>query len=315
MYLQKFPDIQWLRSNAAQNFSGGKDLQGNSLSTTGWPNVVLNTKSFHTERDNIKGPFSLFFNRSGLSKVQVENKWHQVSDDFYCISNQGQTYDLHVPKGEQAETFNIHFGQSLFKDVMEQFAKKHEQLLDHSSGYSSEINLLPKTDLVSPRLKTKLSKLYRYKTYIGEDYSTDAEYEVTSEILEELLFLSLKKLKKMDGMNALKSATKKELLRRVGNGVDFMHDHRFVNIDLDRISQACGLSKFHFIRVFKEIYGCPPTSYLAQLRLRKAIHLLQNTQQEVGGIALQLGFSELSAFSRFIKRETGKTASSFRSSN
>ncbi len=316
MYLQKFPDINWLRRNASQNFSRGMDQHGNPLPSSGWPNVILNTRSFHTERDNIVGPFSLFYNLSGLSKVQVENNWHQVSDGFYCISNQGQSYDLHVPKEEQVETFNIHFGQSLFKDVMNQFIEKQPHLLDNSDcNPLPEITLLPKTDLVSHELHTKLLTLHQYKNHIGSDYSSDTEYELTATILEEVLSQSLKKLKKMNPLNSAKLTTKKELLKRISIGIDYMHDHRFKDIDLKGISCASGLSKFHFIRVFKEIYGYPPTTYLSKLKLKKAIHLLKATEQDLSGIALQLGFSELSAFSRFIKRETGKAPSSLRSSN
>ncbi len=316
MYIQKFPDIQWLRTNAAQNFSKGRDLHGKPLAFEGWPNVILNTKSFHTERDNIVGPFSLFFNWSGRSKVRVENKWHKVADEFYCISNQGQSYDLHIPKEEHAETFNIHFGHSLFNDVAKQLTLKQQQFLDHpNDDLLTDITLLPKTDLCSPELKDKLVRLYQYKSHIGPDYSMDKEYELTSEILEQVLAQSLNQLKKMDNMLSSKSTTKKELLRRISTAVDYMNDHRLADINLEQISRACGLSRFHFIRVFKELYGYPPTSYLAKLKLRKAIDLIRNNQEELSVIALRLGFSELSAFSRFIKRETGKAPSSFRIQN
>ncbi len=316
MYLQKFPDIQWLRKNAAQNFSQRKDLRGNLLSTSGWPNVILNTKSSHTERDNIVGPFSFFYNLSGLSRVRIDKSWYRVSDGFYCISNKGQTYDLHVPKDEHAETFNIHFGQSLYEDVIQQVTKTQQMLLDGAVPDSvQEVELLPKTDLVSQALSSNLMQLQDRLINAGGELAADLEYELTSGILELILSNSLEKLKKANNINSVKSATRQELFRRINVGLDYIHDNRLIDIDLDGICQASGLSKFHFIRVFKEAYGLTPTSYLSKLKLRKAIEQLEETENEISDIGHQLGFSELSAFSRFIKKETGKAPSFFRVSN
>ena len=81
---------------------------------------------------------------------------------------------------------------------------------------------------------------------------------------------------------------------------------------MDSISKNCGLSKFHFTRVFKEIYGISSNDYIAQLKAQKAHQLLLNSQADLASISLELGFSELSAFTRFYKRMIGEAPSSTR---
>lgn len=312
MYLQEFPDIGWLRKNASQGFAMGKDYRGNSLLSTGWPNVILNVKSLATERDEITGPFSLFYNLSGKSRVRLHRKWYQVSSDFYCLSNNGQTYDLHIPKGHTT-TFNIHFGKSLFEEVTQLILKKNEWSLDNRENVNiPALEVLSRTEYMDDELRLKLFQLYRYRQFCPGDYLPDREYELTTAILEYLILHAQSKLKKLDQISALRLGTRKELLKRVNAGLDYIHNADLVNLDLEKISQNSGLSKFHYIRVFKEIVGTTPTAYISRLRIQKANKLIFHTTKDLGEIALELGFSELSAFTRFYKRVTGSVPSSMR---
>lgn len=316
MYLQEFPNIDWLRKNAAQGFASRMDYHGNILPSTGWPNVILNVKSSATERDEIIGPFSLFYNFLGKSLVGLNSKWYHVSSNFYCLSNSGQTFDLHIPEGGHAKTFNIHFGKLLFEEVTQLIFQKKEWALDNFNNINIPgLEVLPKTEYMDEELRSKLLQLHRYKQFCEGDYSLDKEYEMTASILEHLILHSQSKLKKLHQISALKVGTRKELFKRVNIGLDYIHSNELVNLNLENISQNCGLSKFHYIRVFKEIFGTTPTNYISHLRVKKANGLILRSKKELSEIAIELGFSELSAFTRFYKRVTGVTPSSIREAN
>lgn len=316
MYLKEFPNINWLKNNASQDFAGGRDYHGNSIATKGWPNVILNVKSAHTERDHIKGPFSLFYNLEGKSLVGLDKKWYPVSNGFYCLSNDGQPYHLHVPKGETAITSNIHFRRALFEDVIQTLSHSTGWVLDNVGNINiGEFETLPKTELMSDDLRAQFQLLHDHERLCSDHYSADKEYEITSSILELLLLNAKKKLKNLGLIGAQKAATRKELFNRINIGIDYMHSNRLMNLDLDDISKNCGLSKFHFIRVFKEVYNQTPTHYIAQLQAKQAQRLILASDSGLNEIALQLGFSELSAFTRFYKRMTGRPPSSIRKSN
>lgn len=70
-------------------------------------------------------------------------------------------------------------------------------------------------------------------------------------------------------------------------------------------AQMCGLSEYHFIRVFKKIMGLTPHQYMAKITVTKAIELLSSTNLNVSEIAYLLGFDDSLYFSRFFKKETG----------
>lgn len=305
MYLREFPDINWLRLNAKQNFQHKRDLFGKPLANKGWPNVIMNTKTSNTERDDILGPFSIFCNVSGNARVKVNNNWFSVNPDVYCLSNKGQAYDLHIPKFEKVETFNIHFGEELYNDVINVLSHKQSTLMDYAAeGNLANFELLPKSGWMSSDLSLKINHLYRYCQTSNCDYSPDIEYELMSGILALVLNESMNKLKRIEWVSALKLATKTELFRRAGLAIDFMHENIFKEVHLDELSSHCGLSKFHLLRVFKEVYGYTPREYMASLRLEKAKELILKTNLPLSDIALMLGFSELSAFTRFFTRHT-----------
>src|SRR5689334_7548798 len=96
MYLQEFPDLNWLKSEVSKRFASRRDWQGRPLPNGGWPSVILNVKTNQTYRDHIVGPVSLFGNISGESTVTVENREVRIPAGFFFISNEGQEYTLEV---------------------------------------------------------------------------------------------------------------------------------------------------------------------------------------------------------------------------
>lgn len=88
-------------------------------------------------------------------------------------------------------------------------------------------------------------------------------------------------------------------------------DHNYADkIDLDNISDEAYFSKFHFIRLFKKIYGKTPHQYLTFVRIGKAIQLLQ-ANISVTEVCYAVGFETLSSFGSLFKRTVGRTPSAF----
>lgn len=314
MLLDQFPDINWLREQAKNNFQNSKGINNLSLQEQGWPSVVLNTTSYGAERNSIKAPFSLFLNLSGKSIVKASGKSIELTSDNLCTVNKGGFYDLIIPEDTRTDTFNIHFGDQLYSDVLKVFNNSANELLDSPFGKdhsSHQLNM--KSTWKDGRINQHIQALRKY--YQQPQGSRDHEYELLGELLFTMLEYCKNDRLQHHQISSLKTATKKELLNRITLSVDFMHAHYKEAINLDELAAIACLSKYHYLRTFKSIYGYTPQQMIAKLRYEKAISLLKDSTTPIMEIAPSLGFSELAAFTRFFTKHAGLSPKAFRINN
>lgn len=63
------------------------------------------------------------------------------------------------------------------------------------------------------------------------------------------------------------------------------------DLSLDLLAAEAGMSRFHFLRKFRERVGLTPHAYLKQIRIEQAAELLRSTDLPVTEIALRTGFA------------------------
>jgi AraC-like DNA-binding protein len=100
------------------------------------------------------------------------------------------------------------------------------------------------------------------------------------------------------------------LYKRVVQAKLFIDSHYGEAIDLSNIADEACFSKFHFIRLFKNVYGKTPHQYLTRVRIEKAIELLQKGLS-VTETAFGVGFESLSSFTGLFRRYTNKSPSAW----
>jgi AraC-like DNA-binding protein len=101
------------------------------------------------------------------------------------------------------------------------------------------------------------------------------------------------------------------LYRRIVQAKMFIDRNFASHIDADNICGEASFSKFHFIRLFRQVYGRTPHRYLTWVRIENAKTLLQQGKPvaEVCGL---VGFDSAGTFSTLFKRMTGKSPAAFR---
>jgi len=98
------------------------------------------------------------------------------------------------------------------------------------------------------------------------------------------------------------------LYRRIVYAKLFIDKHFAENIDLNNIADEAFFSKFHFIRLFNDIYKKTPHQYLSQTRIDKAKQLLAGGMPAARA-CYAVGFTSVSSFTGLFKRITGQTPS------
>jgi AraC-like DNA-binding protein len=100
------------------------------------------------------------------------------------------------------------------------------------------------------------------------------------------------------------------LYRRIVQAKVFIDKFYSNKIDLNNISDEACFSKFHFIRLFKSIYGKTPHQYLTTVRIEKAQQLLRN-DKSVKEVCFLTGFDSATTFSGLFTKLAGKTPSQY----
>jgi AraC-like DNA-binding protein len=85
---------------------------------------------------------------------------------------------------------------------------------------------------------------------------------------------------------------------------DFIDTHFAERIQLSTLAGACGVSRFHLIRLFRAGVGVPPHAYLKQRRVAHAVVMLRNGVP-VATIAYACGFADQSHLTRAFKQTYG----------
>lgn len=78
------------------------------------------------------------------------------------------------------------------------------------------------------------------------------------------------------------------------------------------VADYVGISPDYLTKHFKTILGIAPIEYIKSFRIARAAELLQSTELPVSEVASQVGFSDLSHFSRQFKQVMSVSPSSFK---
>jgi len=102
-----------------------------------------------------------------------------------------------------------------------------------------------------------------------------------------------------------------ELLSRLCDARDLLRDWDDEPLSVIAVARASGLTHFHFIRLFKAVFGETPHQYRSRAQIEKAKHLLILTDFSITDVCMAVGFSSLGSFSALFSRRVGMSPSEF----
>lgn len=107
-----------------------------------------------------------------------------------------------------------------------------------------------------------------------------------------------------------------QLNKAIDMNVETVITHMLDNIDgrltLSQMSDFANLSKYHFIRLFREKTGYTPIDYYIRLKIQKACELLEESNVTISSISTAIGFSSPYYFSLAFKKIIGRSPQRYR---
>ncbi len=103
--------------------------------------------------------------------------------------------------------------------------------------------------------------------------------------------------------------------RRVQHAVRHIEEHSDQLLLLSDLATLSGLSKYHFLRIFRCATGQTPYQMLLFHRMRRAAVRLVSGRETVAAIAYDCGFGDLSTFNARFRSQFGVSPRAYRAAN
>ncbi|MEL7531157.1 MAG: AraC family transcriptional regulator [Bacteroidota bacterium] len=246
----------------------------------------------------------------GALRCRLHHYHFSLTQGQYLLANPGQQFLL-TQNADQAEVLEIQIPISALKnalapsepasgqDGLVDFLDRKGQISFCEGSYASHDDTLGQLMI---EIANQLALPGVPQSQLNQKAAlAHALLETQSEIFE-----------KINRLTSAKLSTKKELYRRLLQAQEYIHENLHTNLDLDTLSQVACLSKFHFIRLFKEVFEQTPRQYLIACRLERASKLLLNSSKSFHEICLDVGLKDSSSFGRLFKKNFGATPHIYR---
>ena len=100
--------------------------------------------------------------------------------------------------------------------------------------------------------------------------------------------------------------------RRLARVLEFMAAHYAQDLNLAELSKEAGISRFHFILLFKKRIGITPHQHLIKIRMEAAERLLTNTDLSLKEIAVRCGYQNTARLPSGFQKHFGLTPAEYR---
>ncbi len=110
----------------------------------------------------------------------------------------------------------------------------------------------------------------------------------------------------------IKTTTKTEYQQRMNVLVEYINNHLGEDIDLNKLAEISGFSRWHFHRIFAEFLGEPVGTFIVRMRVEMAARLLRYTEIPVKEIAYKVGYDVPSSLSKVFRQFYGISPNEYR---
>ncbi len=167
------------------------------------------------------------------------------------------------------------------------------------------------TDLILFKKSTWLDEVlnrYFFERVLNRHSTPGCTFFLEKQILNEVAHIIFGE-KKKNHENQISSEAYEEELGHIA--LRFIESNLFEDIDLEMIAKAAKMSKSTLLRLFKRQLKSTPYEYIKKRRLDEAANLLKKQDYTVGDVAVLVGYTNFSAFSKAFRQRFGKSPTEF----
>lgn len=259
---------------------------------------VHDNVDYETYPDHWHTPLEIIMPIENYYDVATKNELFSLQEEEILLINSGVIHGM--PSTIHGERMILQVDISLLHNV---------------PGIESTLSTIPQALLLTPRtapgIHHRLTELMLdiFREYFSGGILISAS--IYAKLLEMLVLIGRGYTGKRSAFDT-SSGKQKEHTEKFMAVCNYIHEHCTEDLCLDDAAALAGFSKYHFTRLFKNFTGISFYKYLNKKRIEHAEKLLVDPALSITEVALQSGFSSLSAFIRMFKLVKDCTPTEFR---
>jgi AraC-like DNA-binding protein len=247
---------------------------------------------------------------SGEETYYANGKKFMVREGEYIIGNDFTKSIVQINQEKVVEGICIDISTQIVSDVAEYYDLQASNLKEFLLSDQFFVNRYNVKNTSIGYSLSEINKKIKNGSFANSLQEQELFYSLAESIITDQRFI----FDHLNNLDFKKNITNEEVFRSILQAKNFIDEHITENLSLDEISLNIGISKYHFIRVFKQAFGVSPYQYQKRIRLDRAklditkgISILET--------AIKYGFSDAPTFSKAFKQQFNLTPGAIRISN
>ncbi len=271
---------------------------------TGSFNALLSGTSRSFDAPDLVGALSIKGVVAGSVIWETEGRRYVVRESNYLVMNQGQTYRFTIDSNIPSTTFSVFFQDGFVEEVHHGLTQPISTQLEAPDAARPGSLIFPQCLEPEPSRVLGALRALHAAGLRGETSRTATE-EAVLRIAHALVGELTRSKQAASHLTSVRASTREELIRRVLRGRDFLLSRMSESVSIAEAARAAGLSRYHFLRVFRAAFHTTPHQFLTTQRLARARLLLRSGKHTVTGVCFESGFQSVSSFSSLFRRHFG----------
>lgn len=254
--------------------------------------------------------FGIKYVVSGEETYYANGKKFMVREGEYIIGNDFTKSIVQINQEKAVEGLCIDISTQIVSDVADYYDLQTSHLKEFLLSDQFFVNRYNVKNTSIGYSLTEINKKIKNGSFSNSLQEQELFYSLAESIITDQRFI----FDHLNNLDFKKNITNEEVFRAILQAKNFIDDRITENLSLDEISLNIGISKYHFIRVFKQAFGVSPYQYQKRIRLDRAkLDLAKGIS--ILETAIKYGFADVPTFSKAFKQQFGLTPGNLRNSN
>jgi AraC family transcriptional regulator len=242
---------------------------------------------------------------SGEEIYYANKKKYIVREGEYIIGNDFTKSIVHIDENDPVQGLCIDISSQIISEVAQYHDLNGTDLREFLLSDQLFVNRYNVKNTSLGYTLIEINRKIKSGQFNNDLHQNELFYSLAESIITDQRFV-FDHLNKMDFKKVI---TNEEVFRAILDAKSFMDQHIMDNLSLEQISLQAGISKYHFIRLFKNTFSVSPYQYQKRKRLEMAKHEIDKGKT-IKETALLFGYGDVSAFSKAFKQVFGQAPAS-----